>query len=110
MRRIVRPTRPIVGEIFDEFDQVNESEPRQAATEGTSNLPGNLLIHELNERYHLQLATSDYVTLAGMFLAVLGHVPSVGESAQIDGVTFKVVTMDRQRIERVEVTVPDSSN
>jgi len=100
----------IVGEIFDEFDQVNESQSLEATTEGNSSLSGNFLIQDLNERYKLQLATSDYVTVAGLILAVLGHVPSVGESAHVDGVTFKVVAMDRQRIERVEVALPDSSD
>lgn len=99
----------IVGEIFDEFDQVSESQSLAADTEDSSDLPGNFLIQDFNERHKLQLEEHDYVTIAGLILAVLGHVPSVGESAHIDGVTFKVIAMDRQRIERVEVILPDSN-
>jgi len=96
----------IVGEIFDEFDKDQTAEAVQATAEGLLSVPGDLPIEELNERYHLPFPTDDYVTIAGLVLAALEHVPTVGEHVQIQGVTFCVTAMDNLRIERLEMTLP----
>jgi len=96
----------IVGEIFDEFDEDETAEAVQATVEGRLSVPGDLPIEELNERYHLTFPTGDYVTVAGLVLAALEHVPTVGEHVQIQGVTFCVTAMDHLRIERLEMTLP----
>jgi CBS domain containing-hemolysin-like protein len=96
----------IVGEIFDEFDQASATEIVQATADGRLYIPGDLPIQELNERYQLHLSAGDYVTVAGLVLAALGHVPTVGQAVEVDGITFRVVAMDRQRIERLEVALP----
>ena len=100
----------IVGEIFDEYDRTDDSDTVLATTEGCLSVPGDLPIQELNERYHLTLPEGEYVTLAGLILSVLGHVPSIGERLQVDGVGMHVTAMDRLRIERVELTLPDSED
>jgi putative hemolysin len=96
----------IVGEIFDEFDQDVTAAAVQTTAEGHLSIPGDLPITELNERYHLPFPQDDYVTVAGLILAALEHVPSVGEHVQIQGVTFRVTAMDHLRIERLEMTLP----
>ncbi len=98
----------IVGEIFDEFDDTDDDTTVQATADGHLSIPGDLPIEEFNERYALHLSAGDYVTVAGLVLSALGHVPSVGQYAKVDGVTFNVTAMDRQRIERLEVILPDS--
>jgi len=45
----------------------------------------------------------DFVTLAGFMLAQLGHVPETGEEFACDGWRFRVVEMDRRRIDKVLV-------
>jgi CBS domain containing-hemolysin-like protein len=100
----------IVGEIFDEFDLDITTEAVQTTAEGHLSIPGDLPIAELNERYHLDFPQDDYVTAAGLVLAALEHVPSVGEHVQIQGVTFRVTAMDHLRIERLEMTLPPTSN
>src|SRR5215470_4240201 len=100
----------IVGEIFDEFDQDVTTAAVQTTAEGHLSIPGDLPITELNERYHLAFPQDDYVTVAGLVLAALEHVPSVGEHVQIQGVTFRVTAMDHLRIERLEMTLPPTSN
>jgi magnesium and cobalt transporter len=97
----------IVGDIFDEFDRADDNGAVQALSEGHLSVPGDMPIEDLNERYHLHLSAGDYVTVAGLVLSALGHVPSVGEHVQLDGVTIRVMAMDRQRIERLEITLPD---
>ena len=96
----------IVGEIFDEFDEDVATEAVQTTAEGHLSIPGDLPITELNERYHLHFPQDDSVTVAGLVLAALEHVPTVGEHVQIQGVTFHVTAMDHLRIERLEITLP----
>jgi CBS domain containing-hemolysin-like protein len=100
----------IVGEIFDEFDKDQTAEAVQATAEGRLSVPGDLPIEELNERYQLTFPTDDYVTVAGLVLAALEHVPTVGEHVQVQGVTFRVTAMDHLRIERLEMTLPSEQN
>lgn len=100
----------IVGDIFDEFDRTDDSEAVLATSEGHLSVPGDLPLEELNERYKLHLSAGDYVTVAGLVLSALGHVPSVGQHVQVDGVAFRVTAMDRQRIERLEIILPDTED
>jgi CBS domain containing-hemolysin-like protein len=100
----------IVGEIFDEFDQDQTTEAVQTTAEGHLSVPGDLPIAELNERYQLTFPQDDYVTVAGLVLAALEHVPTVGEHVQIQGVTFRVTAMDHLHIERLELTLPSTAN
>jgi putative hemolysin len=48
----------------------------------------------------------DYHTLAGFVLWRLGHVPTVGEHFEWNGLRFEVVDMDGRRIDRVLVAEP----
>ena len=96
----------IVGDIFDEFDQNQMAAVVQTTAEGRLSVPGDMPITELNERYQLSFPEDDYVTVAGLVLAALEHVPTVGEHVQVQGVTWRVTEMDHLRIERLEITLP----
>jgi CBS domain containing-hemolysin-like protein len=96
----------IVGEIFDEFDEDQDAETVKATAEGRLSVPGDLSVEALNERYQLTLPSGPYVTVAGLVLATLEHVPMVGEHVHIQGVTLRVTAMDHLRIERLELTLP----
>ena len=93
----------IVGEINDEFDDDEDEKEIEAIAEGHVSVPGDLAIQDLNERFDLNLSAGDYVTVAGLVLEALGHVPSEGQYVTVDGATFHVTAMDRQRIERLEI-------
>jgi CBS domain containing-hemolysin-like protein len=97
----------IVGEINDEFDDDEDDEGLEAIAEGHVSVPGDFAIQELNERFDLHLSAGDYVTVAGLVLGALGHVPSEGQYITVDGATFHVTAMDRQRIERLEIIFAD---
>jgi CBS domain containing-hemolysin-like protein len=98
----------IVGDIFDEFDQADDARV-EATAEGHLSVPGDMPIQDLNERYDLHLSAGDYVTVAGLVLSSLGHIPNVGQVTTIDGVAFHVTAMDRQRIERLEIILPNTA-
>ena len=45
-----------------------------------------------------------FSTIAGLILDRLGHIPSIGDKADWDGLRLEVVDMDGQRIDRVLIT------
>ena len=47
------------------------------------------------------------MTVAGLVLSALEHIPTVGEYVRVDGVTFHVTAMDHLRIERLEISLPE---
>jgi putative hemolysin len=49
------------------------------------------------------LPEGPYETVAGYIVQQLGHVPSVGEKATIDGHVLTVVELDGRRVARVKV-------
>lgn len=76
----------------------------------TRNSDGSLLIDAamaIREMTDLncfrQPPVGDFVTLAGFVLAQFGHVPETGEEFARNGWRFRVVEMDRRRIDKVLV-------
>ncbi len=97
----------IVGEINDEFDAEEEDKGIETIADGHVSVPGDFAIQELNERFDLNLSSEGYVTVAGLVLDALGQVPHQGQYVTVDGATFHVTAMDRQRIERLEIILSD---
>lgn len=92
----------IVGEIDDEY-HLSEAELRQLG-EKTWLVAGNIPLEQLGESIGANLhATEDYSTCAGLILARLGHIPTVGETTSLNGISFTVRAMDKLRIDRVLV-------
>ena len=50
-----------------------------------------------------------YRTLGGFVLHRLGHLPREGETFAFEGYLFRVIDMDRQRIDKVAITVESKS-
>ncbi|HLD94130.1 MAG TPA: hemolysin family protein [Anaerolineales bacterium] len=92
----------IVGEIDDEY-HLSEAELRQLG-EKTWLVAGNITLEQLSESIGANLrSTEDYSTCAGLILALLGHIPTVGETTSLNGISFTVRSMDKLRIDRVLV-------
>ncbi|NKY99277.1 hemolysin family protein [Nocardiopsis alborubida] len=75
----------IVGEIYDETDSDIRTVVRNA--DGSFTLPGTYPVHDLPDiDIHLEdLPEGDYVTVAGLLIAVLGHIPQEpGEEVALD--------------------------
>ncbi|TJZ68377.1 TerC family protein [Chitiniphilus eburneus] len=52
----------------------------------------------------------DFVSVGGLFMEKLGHLPVVGEAIQVGDCTFTVVKLDRQRVELARVTIAPPSS
>ncbi len=91
----------IVGDIRDEYD-VDEPETTRSMT-GEVELDGLLNLDDFEDETGLAIPEGPYETVAGYIVQQLGHVPSIGESASIDGHVLTVMELDGRRVARVKV-------
>ncbi len=91
----------LVGEIYDEEDRDVLSVERD--DDGALVLPGSFPVHDLGD-VGVDLMSSGAVSIAGVVLEVLGHVPVQGEHAVIGGYDIEVLDVDRQLVNTVRVT------
>jgi CBS domain containing-hemolysin-like protein len=95
----------IVGEIEDEDEPepiADEAEIVQLDDESYL-VRGDVEVGKLERIFEVQLATDDFITVAGLVLNQLGHLPTVGEEIDLDSLRFQVMEADQRRISRVRV-------
>ncbi len=92
----------IVGDIPD---RSGDEAPRASRRpDGSWLLNGRLPVDEFGDLLDRpDLPSGDYHTLAGLVVAHLGHIPTVGESFEAWGLHVTVVDMDGNRIDRLLV-------
>jgi putative hemolysin len=97
----------IVGEMRDEHRRHEDQRFIQRDPDSWS-VDGTLSVADLIDR--LKLSSDDswegrgFSTIAGLILDQLGHIPSIGDTVEWNGVRLEVVDMDGQRIDRVLIT------
>lgn len=97
----------IVGEISDEHDE-EVREQIQAVGEGKYMLDGGLAVRDLNRKLKLNLPESEtYTTVGGFLMTVSGHVLKPGEVVAYNGLQFRVERVERRRIMRVTMELPE---
>jgi len=98
----------IVGEINDEFDEETRAQIVKEPA-GTYLLSGMLTVRDANRRLELELPEEGgYTTLAGFLMAQAGKLLQVGDVVEYAGKHFVVERLDRRRIRRVRLTLPES--
>jgi len=93
----------LVGEIYDEHDEVSEDVVEQE--DGTIIVDGNVQLEELMEKLGLSEnhdKAYDADTVGGWAGEMLEKVPEVGDSFTLDGYRFTVMEMDGFRVTRVQ--------
>jgi putative hemolysin len=98
----------LVGEIHDEHRQDREQDVVRRE-DGSWLVDAGVGIHELLERLgmeqHAASLPSDFSTVGGLVLSLLGRIPKVGDRAEWHGANLEVVDMDGRRLDRVLVTL-----
>ena len=92
----------IVGEIQDEYDEVEEAYVQTIAP-GVYLLNARLDLDDLAELLDTELPDENADTLGGLIYSLLGHVPVPGEAVEWEAWRFTVLTIDGRRIEQVRV-------
>ena len=97
----------IVGEINDEFDEVEADYKKLADNvyvfEAKTSLNDFCRVFEIEAAY-FEKAKGESETLAGLIIELFGRIPSAGEEIEFEDFTFKVQSVDTRRIKKVRVT------
>ncbi len=93
----------IVGEIYDEYDVVNEK--YEKIDENTYVMNGNIAIYEVEKILEITIPEGDYDTLSGYLIEELGRIPNDKEKVVVetDKVTYKIEKCKNKRIIQVKV-------
>jgi len=97
----------IVGDISDEHDEeVNEQITK--VDDRTYDLDGALAVRDLNRRLKTALPESEtYITIGGFLMTEAGHVLQPGEVIAYDSFKFHVEKVERRRLLRVRLEMPE---
>lgn len=94
----------IVGEIRDEFD-MDELETVTKLEENRYEIDGAMKLSDLEDNIGIRFESENYDSLGGYVIELLDHLPVEGETVKKDGITLKVVSMDKNRIDRVAILI-----
>jgi CBS domain containing-hemolysin-like protein len=92
----------LVGEIVDEYDV--EEAPIETLPNGDVRVNARLAVDELNDLLQADLPEGDWDSVGGLLLNALGHVPTEGESVDVDGHRLTAERVQGRRIGRVRVS------
>lgn len=95
----------IVGEIVDETD---DSEPEDIRKLGKNLFSIQALtpVEDFNEYFNSGFDEDEADTIGGVILHAFGHMPTRGETIELQGYQFKITSADNRRIQQIQLTAP----
>ena len=97
----------IVGEIHDEYDE-NEEDFFSKISDTEYLVEGSVNLDDFNDRLELNLESEEYDSLGGFIIEHLDRLPELGDSVTTpDGIRLVVESLDKNRIEKVHVYLPE---
>jgi putative hemolysin len=94
----------LIGDIKDEYDE--EAGETTRLRSGDDEVDGLLNLDDFADETGVELPEGPYETVGGYLMAVLGHLPQVGEMTMVGGHRLSVTEVDGRRVARVRVTPP----
>ena len=95
----------IVGEIHDEYDEDTEQIVKE---KDYFIVKGDTDISELSDTLEIKLEEDeDYQTVAGLMSYKLGKIPDKADTINIEGYTFEVIDVEKNRVKKVKITKKD---
>lgn len=95
----------IVGEIFDEYDEVES--PITQVDERRWRVDASVPLTDLEHEWGAGLLPeTEYDTLGGLVLELFGRFPGIGEQVERGGITYRVEGVTHNRLRRVVVGFP----
>ena len=97
----------IVGEIDDEFDDI-EDEPVdiRRISKRVFSVSALTEIEDFNDFFGTQFSDEEVDTVGGLVMHAFSHLPKKGEEIELDGYLFKVMHADRRRLQQLQVKIP----
>lgn len=99
----------IVGEIEDEFDDIDIEDIRKVGKK-TYIINALTSIDDFNDYFSTHYNIEEQDTIAGLMIHKLGHLPSRGESININGYKFKVTNADNRKLIQLQLRIPKELN
>lgn len=97
----------IVGDIRDEFDE-SELDDLKKLNDREYLVAGSYRLDDLNDDIGTDLESEDYDSIGGYLVGLLDHFPEQGEEVTSeDGYRIIAEAVDRNRIERVRLILPE---
>ena len=93
----------IVGEIDDEHDTEEDVDVRNHG-DGKFTVRALTPIDDFNEALGTQFGDEEFDTIGGLLMQHIGHVPKVGETAVLEGCSFRVLSADSRRLDLLQAT------
>jgi len=90
----------ILGEIADEYDE-DEVPDFAYIDERTIELSGSIGIRAASDLLGVELPEGEYDTLGGMIMFLLGTIPAIADTVNVEGVVFTIKAMDGSRVDTV---------
>ena len=98
----------IVGEIHDEYDE-KEDELVQKISDREYIIEGSMHLDDVNDHLNTELDSEDYASLGGFIIEHLDRLPVAGDEVVTDdGIRLVVEKLDKNRIEKVHVYLPEN--
>jgi CBS domain containing-hemolysin-like protein len=96
----------IVGEIADEYDVERPGVER--FDDGSLRVPGRMPIDDVSDELGIDLPDTEWDTIGGLILNLLGHVPEEGEAVRFKQLELTAEDVQERRIGTVHIrTVPE---
>ncbi len=97
----------IVGEIRDEYD-TDEEDPIVKLSDREYMVQGATNLDDVSDALDVEFTSDDYDTIGGYCLELLDHLPEKNEIVFAeDGTLLKIEEVDKNRIERIYIKLPD---
>ncbi len=93
----------IVGEIDDEHDEDDDEINIREHGQHRYSLRALTPLDDFNDYFHTDFRNEDVETIGGYLLGRIGHLPKRGESLDIDGLTFRVLSADSRQVHLYQV-------
>ena len=94
----------IVGEIRDEYD-ASEQDAIKKISDFEFEVDGSIKLYDLNDEIGTHIESEDYDSIGGHIIELLDHIPVAGELASEEDITYKVLSIEKNRIERVRIII-----
>ncbi len=94
----------LVGEIWDEHDEVVEDVVEEA--ENTFLVQGTVILDDFFEIVDIEEEESDADTVSGWIMEKLGHIPEENESFEYNGLKITITETQNRRIVEVKIEKP----
>ena len=94
-----------MNEVFLGMYDKEEENDIIVLTKNQYEVEGSMRLDDVNDALNINLHSDEYDSLGGHIIELLDHFPKIGEIATEGNLIFKVTQMEKNRIQRVQITI-----